>query len=84
MPPEKDTFSVRLDPEKRKQLDSLAAHMDRPRSYLVGQAIDQYLDYHAWKLERVAEGVAAADRGELVEHDELFGELRRRYRAKPR
>lgn len=84
MPPEKDTFSVRLDPEKRKQLDSLAARMDRSRSYLVGQAIDQYLDYHAWKLERVAEGVAAADRGELVEHDDLFGELRRRYRAKLR
>ena len=82
--PEKDTFSVRLDPEKRKQLDSLAARMDRPRSYLVGQAIDQYLDYHAWKLERVAEGIAAADRDELIDHDDLFGELRRRYRAKPR
>lgn len=81
--PERDTFSVRLDPEKRKQLDSLAARMDRPRSYLVGQAIDQYLDYHAWKLQRVAEGAAAADRGELVDHGDLFGELRRRYRAKP-
>jgi len=80
----KDTFSVRLDPEKREQLDRLAASMDRPRSYLVGQAIDQFLEYHAWKLERVGEGLAAADRGELVGHEDLFGELRRRYRAKPR
>jgi len=82
--PEKDTFSVRLDPDKRKQLDRLAASMDRPRSYLIGQAIDQFLDYHAWKLERVEEGRAAADRGELVGHDDLFGELRSRYRPKPR
>jgi len=82
--PEKDTFSVRLDPNKRKQLDSLAASMDRPRSYLVGQAIDQFLDYHVWKRERVEEGRAAADRGEFVAHDDLFEELRRRYRAKAR
>lgn len=81
---EKDTFSVRLDPEKRRQLDSLAARLERSRSYLVGQAIDQYLDYHAWKLERVAEGVDAADRGELIAHDDLFAGLRRRSRAKRR
>jgi len=74
--PAKDTFSVRLDPEKRQQLDSLAASMDRPRSDLINQAIDRFLDYHAWKLDRVEEGLAAANRGELVSHDDLFGELR--------
>jgi len=77
---EKNTFSVRLDPEKRKKLDSLAASMDRPRSYLVSEAIDRYLDYHAWKLECVEEGMAAADRGDLVDHDVLFRDLRNRYR----
>lgn len=81
---QKDTFSVRLDPDKRERLDRLAAAMDRPRSYLVSQAIDQLLDYHAWKLEQVEEGRGAADRGELVAHDDLFGALRARYRAKPR
>lgn len=83
--PEKDTFSVRLEPDKREKLDRLAASMDRPRSYLVAQAIDQFLDYHAWKLEQVEAGRAAADRGELIDHDDLFGELRRRYSSrKPR
>lgn len=81
---ERETFSVRLDPEKREQLDRLAASMDRPRSYLVGQAIEQFLEYHAWKLKLVEEGLAAADRGDLVSHEDLFGKLRRRYRAKPR
>lgn len=82
--PERDTFSVRLDPEKRKRLDDLAASMDRPRSYLVSQAIDQLLEYHAWKTERVEDGRAAAERGELVSHDVLFGALRRRYRPSQR
>lgn len=81
----KDTFSVRLDPEQREQLDRLAASMDRPRSYVVSEAIAQYLDYHTWKLERVEEGKAAAERGELVDHDELFRDLRHRYgRHNPR
>lgn len=75
----KSTFSVRLDPEKRKVLDSLAESMDRPRSYLVEQAIDQYIEHHAWMLERIAEARAEADRGELIEHDALFDELRRRF-----
>jgi len=77
----KDTFSVRLDPDKRARLDRLAASMDRSRSYLVSQAIDHFLDYHAWKLERVTEGVEAAERGETVSHDILFERLRDRYRA---
>jgi len=80
----KDTFSVRLDPDKRARLDDLAARMDRPRSDLVTQAIDQFLDYHAWKVERVSEGMAAAGRGETVSHDLLFDHLRDRYRTKPR
>lgn len=76
----KSTFSVRLDPEKRRVLDSLAESMDRPRSYLVEQAIDQYLEHHVWMLERIEEARAEADRGELIEHDDLFRELRERYR----
>lgn len=79
----RDTFSVRLDPEKRERLDRLAAAMDRPRSYLVNQAIDQFLEYHAWKLDRVEEGRAAADRGDLRPHEDLFRGLRDRYRQKP-
>jgi predicted transcriptional regulator len=81
---DKDTFSVRIPPEARERLDALAATMDRPRSYLVKEAIDQYLAYHAWKIDRVREGIQAADRGELHSHDVLFRELRTRYAPKKR
>jgi len=36
-------------------------------------------DYHTWKHERVKEGLRAAERGDLVDHDELFPQLRHRY-----
>jgi predicted transcriptional regulator len=79
---EKEAFSVRIPAETRERLDALAHSMDRPRSYLVKEAIDQYLAYHAWKLDRVRAGIEAADRGEFHSHDALFMELRTRYTAK--
>jgi predicted transcriptional regulator len=81
---DKSTFSVRLDPEKRRFLDELAENMDRPRSYLVEQAIDQYLEYHRWKTDRVAEGLADLDSGNTVPHEEVFAKLRRRRGSEPR
>lgn len=40
--PGRDTFSVRLEADKREKIDDLAASMDRPRSYLLAQAIDRF------------------------------------------
>ena len=41
------------------------------RNYLVNQAIDQLLDLHAWQIERVKEGMKAADEGRFTGESEL-------------
>ena len=64
------TASFRLDESKIARLDRLASAIDRSRSWVVNQAIDQYLDHEEWFAEAVKEGVAAADRGDLVPHEE--------------
>ena len=64
------TTSIRLDKETLDQLDRLGQAIDRPRSWIVAQAIEQYLDHEEWFVRKVEEGVVAADRGELVPHDE--------------
>ncbi len=61
-----EAFSVRTDSRKVKQLDRLAKQQDRSRNYLVNQAIDQLLELHAWQIERVKEGVKAADEGRFA------------------
>ena len=61
-----EAFSVRADAKKVKQLDKLAEQQDRSRNYLVNQAIDQYLDLHAWQDERIREGIKAADEGRFA------------------
>lgn len=62
----REAFSVRTDREKVKLLDKLAAQQDRSRNYLVNQAIDNYLELHAWQDERVREGIKAADAGRFA------------------
>ena len=64
------TASIRLDQEKLERLDRLAAALSRSRSWVINQSIDRYLDDEEWFSEAVAEGALAADRGDLVSHDE--------------
>jgi len=66
-----EAFSVRADSKKVKRLDQLAKQMDRSRNYLVNQAIDQLLELHAWQIERVKEGVKAADEGRFADAAEM-------------
>ncbi len=70
-----EAFTVRTDPDIVHQLDHMADSLDRSRNYLVNQAIKEYLQTHAWQIEKVTQGMAAADRGELVEHDQLMLEI---------
>ena len=74
-----EAFSVRTDSKKVKQLDKLAKQMDRSRNYLVNQAIDQLLELHAWQIERVNEGIKAADEGRFAgdaEMEQIFNKYK--------
>ena len=56
-----EALTIRSDSKKVKQLDMLASQMDRSRSYLVNQAIDQLLELHTWQIDRTIEGIEAAE-----------------------
>lgn len=68
-------ITVRTNKKKRKQLESLAKTQDRSLNYVVNAAIDAYLDYQQWSVEEVGRGLAEADQGELVPHEEVVAEL---------
>jgi len=67
-------FTIRIPPEKQRQLDALAQVLDRSRNWVVCDAIDQYLDVQAWQIAQIRHGVEEADRGELVSHEEVSTE----------
>jgi predicted transcriptional regulator len=70
-----EAFTIRAETEVVHKLDDLAGSLDRSRNYLVNQAIKEYLETHAWQVEKITQGIAAADRGELIAHDDVMREM---------
>ena len=70
-----EAFTIRSETEIVHKLDDLAGSLDRSRNYLVNQAIKEYLETHAWQVEKITQGIAAADLGELIAHDDVMREM---------
>ena len=60
-------ITVRMPASVAKRLKKLADSMDRSKSYVAVEAIEQYLDYQEWKIEAIQEGLDAIDRGEVMD-----------------
>jgi len=67
----KETVTFRIDADKRATLDRLAETRDRDRSYLLNEAVDAYLDVHAWQIAHVEEGLRQAEAGEFADDAEV-------------
>jgi predicted transcriptional regulator len=67
--------SIRLDDDLASRLDTLAASLDRPRTWLIEQALTRYIDAETQFLEAVEEGIRAAEAGDLVDHATVVGDL---------
>lgn len=53
----KEAVTVRLDAERRAELDAVAQAMSRDRSYVVNEATASYLAGHRWQVAHIAEGL---------------------------
>ena len=75
------TISFRADTEKIDALDSLAAAQDRPRSYLINEAIANYIELRAYQDALVRKGLEEMRNGRVVRHEEVVNRLKRTGRA---
>jgi predicted transcriptional regulator len=64
-------FTVRVPDATADKLDELAGKLDRSRSYLAAQAIEDFVAREAWQLAEIEAGVAEADRGDFASEDEV-------------
>lgn len=64
-------FTVRVPDETAEKLDALAEKLDRSRSYLAAQAIEDFVAREAWQLAEIEAGLAEADRGDFVNGDDV-------------
>ncbi len=69
-------MEVRLQPEKEAQLAQIAAQRGLKTDELAEQVLSRYLEDDKRFIEAVNIGIAAADRGEFVEHDEVRARIK--------
>jgi len=76
------TISFRAVTEKIEALDSLAAAQDRSRSYLINEAITNYIELHAYQDALVRKGLEEKRKGRVLSHEEVVKGLKRTGRAR--
>lgn len=74
----KSVMTIRIDPEVHERLERMARATARTKSYLVSDAILEYLELNEWQVEAIKEGIESADRGELTPHEEVLEEWQAR------
>jgi len=55
---------------------------DRPRSYLINEAITNYIELHAYQDALVRKGLEEMRKGRVVSHEEVAKRLKRTGRAR--
>lgn len=79
----KTTISFRTDETRKEALDTLAKSQQRDRSFLINEALDNYLDVQNWQIEHIRKGLAEAENGSFTSTEEIestFAELRAKCR----
>ena len=66
---------MRVPDETAAKLDQLAEKLDRSRSYMAAQAIEDYVARETWQLAEIESGLAEADRGEFASDEDIAATL---------
>ncbi len=70
------SLSFRVSGENAKQLEDLSRATDRPRSWLLERALNDYLETHAWQVAHIRRGLEELDSGRGVAHEKVEAWLR--------
>lgn len=64
------TLSVHVDAETFQEVSRLAEHLDRSRSWIVGEAIAPYLEHQSWMVASTKKAQQQVKEGsvDLIEH----------------
>jgi predicted transcriptional regulator len=72
-------MEVHFSSDLQAKLARKATQQGHDPQALVQEAVERMVDHDDWFLQEVDKGLAAADRGEFVEHDAVRELIDRRY-----
>ncbi len=74
--------SIRADSALLSQFTSLAEATGRPRSFLINQAMREFVEREAWQVAAIQKAVQAADAGDFATSEEVAAmDVKWSYRA---
>ena len=67
------SITVRIDAEKNERLQKLAESMDRSKSYIIEDAISNYLEVNEWQVSEIKKAVVKANNPNTkwVSHEDI-------------
>jgi len=70
-------LTLRLDSKLKKQLDRLSKAMDRSRSFVAAQAIQEFVTLNEWQIGEIKKALVEADRGDIASDEEVQQTVKR-------
>jgi predicted transcriptional regulator len=74
-------MEVHLSPEKEARLRHVAVRTGKETAQLVEEAVERMLEYDARFIEAVEVGRADAQRGDLLDHEEVVERIEQMFRS---
>lgn len=66
------TIAIEVSEATAERLDEIARTTEQTTADLARQALDQFLDYEAWKRQAIAEALAEVEAGgPLIAHEDM-------------
>ena len=74
-------MEVHFTPDTQAQLSQFAASQGKAAEQVVEETVSRMLQRQAQFIEGVSRGIAAADRGDLIDHAEVVERIDRLFRS---
>jgi len=74
---ESSVLTLRLDAKLKSQLDRLSKSMNRSRSFVAAQAIQEYVSVNEWQIGEIKKALVEADQGDFASDKEMQQTIRR-------
>lgn len=69
------TMTIRVSPETKQKLERIAADTRRSKSFVAAEALSVYVDRELEIIEGIKRGMADAEAGRVMSHDEAMAEI---------
>jgi RHH-type transcriptional regulator, rel operon repressor / antitoxin RelB len=74
-PNQKEAVSFRIKQQIKNNLEVLSKSTGRSQTFLVEEALQQYIDLNTWQINAIKEGIEAAENDESYSTEEILARL---------